>query len=351
MRILEVVSSYESGALMASLIPAIRHLQARDEVTVCCSAGRVSDALIQHAVFPYILPSRMADPRALFRLTSLIKSRHIDVVHAHGSAVAPCCSMAARLAHVPCVATLNDMGYAWQGAQHIVATSQVLQRQLAARGIPAGKITIVHNGIALERCSVMPTAEAKRMAGFNPAIPRAGIFGNMAHVREYLRAWVAVTRQLPHARLLIVGANRSETALRALTQRLHPAAQVEFLPSSTDPHALMQACDVIVNAGADSMTLHAMALARPIIGLQTDEMQEMIGEAGLLMPQHDADALAAAIVRALQDHAWQEHCGTAARQRVATCFDVRHQVEALREVFRRQIHPVPSFSTTQNGLL
>ena len=313
MRILMVVSPCESGALAASLIPAIHHLQSRDEVTVCCADGRMPEAFVEHAVFPLILPTRMADPRTLFRLMSLIMSQKIDVVYAHGSHGAFCCAMAARLMHVPYVAMINEIGHAWHGAQHIVATSQALQRQLVAQGIPNEKITIVRNGIALEHYPVIPTIEAKRIAGFSPAIPRAGIFGNITHAQRYVRAWVEVTQRLPKARLLIVGAGRSEATLRVLAQRLHLATHVEFLPAPADQRALMEACDVILDAGGVTL-LQAMALARPIIGLQTGDVQEIVDcETGLLVPPDDPCALASALVRALQDHAWRDQHGAAAR--------------------------------------
>ena len=57
-----------------------------------------------------------------------------------------------------------------------------------------------------------------------------------------------------------------------------------------------------------------MALSRPVVASNVGGIPEMIedGRTGLLVPPHDADALAAAIVRLLKDHPLADTLGRAA---------------------------------------
>jgi glycosyltransferase involved in cell wall biosynthesis len=101
----------------------------------------------------------------------------------------------------------------------------------------------------------------------------------------------------------------------------------------------MQAMDVVVHASDNEpfgmVIVEAMALGKPVVASNTAGPTEIItaGLNGQLTPFGDAAALAAAILRYLDDAPFARRVGAAARQR-AEAFSSKafaaHVVEALR---------------------
>ena len=120
-----------------------------------------------------------------------------------------------------------------------------------------------------------------------------------------LEAWPVVLRAVPDAYLLIVGEGSRRDALEAQARELRIAHRVVFTGRRDDVPAVTAALDVAVLPSyreAQGLTiLEAMALSRPVVASNVGGIPEMIedGVTGLLVPPHDADALAAAIVRLL----------------------------------------------------
>jgi glycosyltransferase involved in cell wall biosynthesis len=67
-------------------------------------------------------------------------------------------------------------------------------------------------------------------------------------------------------------------------------------------------------------------------------LPEVVGDAGLVVPTRDPEALATAIRRLLGDAALRERLGAAARARAETHFRWSLAAEALAEVYREAIH-------------
>ena len=138
-----------------------------------------------------------------------------------------------------------------------------------------------------------------------------------------LEAWPTVIENVPTARLLVVGEGSMAAQLHdqaeALgllgdscegdrcvgTRHARPGAAVVFTGRREDVPSVTAALDVAVlpsyREAQGLVILEAMALARPVVASNVGGIPEMIedGVTGLLVPPHDADALAAAIIRLL----------------------------------------------------
>ncbi len=114
---------------------------------------------------------------------------------------------------------------------------------------------------------------------------------------------------MPTARLLVVGEGSRREELEAQAIALGIAKTVVFTGRRDDIPAVTAALDVAVlpsDREAQGLTiLEAMALSRPVVASAVGGIPEVIqdGRTGLLVPPHDAAALAAAVVRLLTDHA------------------------------------------------
>jgi glycosyltransferase involved in cell wall biosynthesis len=79
----------------------------------------------------------------------------------------------------------------------------------------------------------------------------------------------------------------------------------------------------------------AMACARPVAGYVGGSVGEVVGEAGITVPDKDVDALVRAVVTLVDDEVYRRSLGAAARARVARDFDPRRTFEQLGDLYQK----------------
>jgi glycosyltransferase involved in cell wall biosynthesis len=120
------------------------------------------------------------------------------------------------------------------------------------------------------------------------------------NIDALLRAWARVAST--PARLRIVGSGPEESALRSLTRELRiPGDSVAFtgaLPRDRVRQALAE-CHVFCLPSRQEAFglafLEAMATGRPVVGARAAGVPEVVGDAGILVPEDDPAALADAL--------------------------------------------------------
>jgi glycosyltransferase involved in cell wall biosynthesis len=124
--------------------------------------------------------------------------------------------------------------------------------------------------------------------------------------------------------LHVVGTGEACVQAEALAERLGIAQRVVFIgqqPSTAMP-AIMRQFDVLVGPSLTTprwkeqfgrMLVEAMACGVPVIGSDSGEIPNVIGDAGIVVPEGDSVTLRAAIARLRDDTA--ERCSLAERGR------------------------------------
>lgn len=94
--------------------------------------------------------------------------------------------------------------------------------------------------------------------------------------------------------------------------------------------------------GLPTVMLEAMALGTPIVATSVTGIPEAVRdlETGLLVPEHDPQALALALARLLHDAPLRVRLADAARRHIEAAFDIRGNAALLRDVFA-QSAPMP----------
>ena len=144
-----------------------------------------------------------------------------------------------------------------------------------------------------------------------------------------MKAFEAVRRAVPDAQLHIVGQDRLPAAEGVVNHgfvrdreqllELMRQAHVFALPSLVDRNPIS--------------ILEAMASSTPCVASDYGAMPEMVGDAGLIAPCNDVDALAQALIRILQDADYARRLGERGRQRFEQIFNW----DSVWSIVRREI--------------
>lgn len=217
---------------------------------------------------------------------------------------------------VRCLERIELMLY--RRAAWIVVVTRSFREDLVRRGVPASKISVVFNGVDVER--FRPEARDPALAAQLGVTDRfvVGYLGTvgMAHAVESIIEAAALLRDEPRVAFLIVGAGarweavdalRRERDLQSVVMRAAlPRDQMPALWSQLDL-ALVHLKDTPVFATViPSKVFEAMAMARPLlVAAPEGELCRIVRDAGAgrIVPPEDPAALATAVRELLGDEA------------------------------------------------
>jgi len=181
-------------------------------------------------------------------------------------------------------------------------------RQAAEPYIP-GEFRIIPCGIDLGRFRPAP-ASGTTGAGRPRRILFVGRLDERKGIEVLLRAFPAVLRSVPGARLSVVGSGPTEQQARRTADELAISAAVDFLGTARpeDLPLVYAGCDAYCapSLGGETLgivLLEAMASGTPVIASDIPGYDETVrnGVDGILVPSGDPEALAAALVNVLTD--------------------------------------------------
>jgi glycosyltransferase involved in cell wall biosynthesis len=243
----------------------------------------------------------------------------------------------------------------------LIAVSRSILAKLEAEGRTSVPVELIYNGVDLERyayqeaCCTLPEEY-----GFPEGSPMVGVVARLEPEKGHetlLDAWPRVLRSVPEARLLVIGEGSLREALEARAESLgllgepcsgdrcvgtrgaRPGAKVLFTGLRDDVPAVTAALDVAVlpsyREAQGLAILEAMALRRPVVATAVGGVPEMIenGRTGLLVPPHDATALANAITRVLTDHPLADMLARAGHDMVHERFSVQAMARAVSAIY------------------
>ena len=152
-------------------------------------------------------------------------------------------------------------------------------------------------------------------------VPEKGVLDLVEAVRK-------LTPPITRVQLVLIGAGPLEAELRA---RARGAVRLEILPARPRDRiaSFYQSLDVFVLPSRTTPTwkeqfgmvaAEAMACGVPVVGSSSGAIPDLVGRAGLIVPEGDADALAAALHRLAIDTRLRGELGAAGRRRSERLF-------------------------------
>jgi len=205
---------------------------------------------------------------------------------------------------------------AYRQAGVVVAVSEKVRKELLEFGVPDRQIRIIQNGVDLQNFS--PGLADRNELGFPEGVPLALFVGDISTPRKNLDTVLNALPKVPGLHLAVAGSTAS-SPYPQLAAQLGLSARVHFLGHRQDVPQLMRAADVFVFPSRYEafplVVLEAMASGLPVITATTSGTAELVGaECGIVMDDpNDADVLAVALKRIVQDPESRKRMGRAAR--------------------------------------
>ena len=217
----------------------------------------------------------------------------------------------------------------------VTACSADLRDRAIGLGADPARASVIPYGVDAAAFARDPGARARGrvLLGVPPDVPLVFAVGRFVRKKgfEYLiDAVPALRARHPRLQVVIGGAGDLEAELRSRAWSAGVADQVRFpglLAHSSVPAALAAADVAVVPSvrddagnvdGLPNVVLEALASGTPVVATPAGGIGAAVtdGENGLLVPERDAAALAAAIDRLLADPGLADRLGEAARNRV-----------------------------------
>lgn len=190
--------------------------------------------------------------------------------------------------------------WAAREAAALITVCQALKDALIELGVPGEKITVLRNGVDLERFAPVDRREARAKLGLNrPTLLSVGYLIE----RKGHHIAIESLRELPEYELLIVGEGEERVSLENLARTLGVAERVRFLGVIPQGNLNLYygAADALVLAssreGWANVLLESMACGTPVVATRSWGTPEVVTapEAGVLMEERSTVALVRAV--------------------------------------------------------
>jgi glycosyltransferase involved in cell wall biosynthesis len=302
-----------------------------------------------------LLAADVRDAAQAVQLALLVRQRGITHLHAHFASVATTVArLAARLAGVTYSFTAHakdifhsevdadDLRRKLADADSVVTVSRYnLEHLRATFGADAARVRLVYNGLDLDEFGYSEPLDRP------PVIAAVGRLVEKKGFDDLLTAVAQLRAEGRQVRLDLVGTGLLEDALAAQVAELgledvvtlHGALPQDEVRRIVRGAAVFAAPCVVAEDGnrdgLPTVVLEAMALGTPCVATPVTGIPEVItdGVTGLLVPERDPAALAAALARVLDHPELAGSLTKAARSLIEAEFNTRHQARTVAASF------------------
>ena len=299
------------------------------------------------------------DPRAVGRLTRILRDGRFDVAHTWIFAADVYGRLAARRAKTPAVVTSEMAVDLWKGRAHlaidrslarwtgrVVGNSRAVVEFYRRVGIPDAKLEMIYSGIEPGPPPTADPTSTRRALGVvetSPLFLFAGRLMAQKAVGDLLMALDVLQHVEPAAVTLIAG----DGPLRAGLERtaagydLLDTGRVRFLGHRSDVPDLIAASDAVVlpsrYEGLPNILLEAMRAGKPVAATAAPGTTELVvaNETGLLTPVAAPTGLARSLRSLARDPALCARLGGAGRARVESEFGLDVMIARFADLYER----------------
>lgn len=272
------------------------------------------------------------DPFAAHKLRGFAHAEQATMVICHGNRALRLALRAFR-GSIPVVAvthnySIDDVKH----AQGVFTITRDLALEVELGGIDKSRIFHMPNMVRIS-----PDVRPHTLYQKTPVIGAMGRFVRKKAFDVYLEAIAILNTRGVHFKALLGGEGEETEALKAKAEALHLSRTVEFTGWVEDKRAFFDRVDFFVLPSHHEpfgiVLIEAMAHGLPCITTDAEGPSEIVhhGVDALLVPRNDAEKLADAMQRLIEDHGVAASLASGGLQLVSTHYSMDAMARRLRE--------------------
>jgi L-malate glycosyltransferase len=370
-RVFHLVDTLNVGGTENQLAQlALRTKQAGSEVVVGClrAEGTLLQAL-QRAGIPVVEFRKektllsLNGAHQLLRLARFLRREKFEVLHAHDLWASLLGVPAARLARTPVVISsrryLADLEWhtPWRNrvlrciyrlsTVVLVNAQAVRERLVGGDKLAPEKIRLVYNAVDVERFAGARRNRAKLLPNIPECAKVIAVLANMysrvkGHAGLISAAQIVCTSR-PDVFFLLIGDGKERPTLEAQSREAGLEKNVVFAGPRTDVAELLACCDLsVLPSKAEAFSnaiLESMSAGLPVVATAVGGNKEIIQNEtnGLLVPPGNPGALAAAILRVVDDPRLAKNLAHAGQDDMRMYFSFDRLLTELDQLYKEHL--------------
>lgn len=286
----------------------------------------------------------------LTRLAGFIRTHGIEIVHAHAARDYHLAALAVRLASRGRLMLTRHVLFPMRGINRpllknvgrVIAVSRAVAESLRRnRVIESSKITVVHNGIDIDRFD-------RSVSKADGDLTVVGTVGHLAPIKGqdvFVRAAALVSARRRGAQFVVIGEDKSpQMSYRSSLERLITELELNEIVSMPgwrdDMPSALSSLTLFVSAARSEpfglAIVEAMAAGLPIVATASEGALEIIddGATGKLVPANDHEALAQAINDLLDNPLERSRLGRNAQLAAREHYSLQRMARDTERIYR-----------------
>lgn len=311
-RILFLVPRMNIGGAETYVYTAAKELRTRGyEIFLASGGGRLADKLKAAGIRTFFVPVRQSKFLSVWRVSSIVKKYHIDVIHANSGAAGIIAARVKRNTSVPVVYTAHgilgnmEKEYVIDQLDQIICVSEYVRQDSIARGFHEDHLLVRYSGIDTERFTA----------------------------NEYGRK--------ENWKLLVIGKGNGLPLLKTKIRAMHLSDKVLCLGHRTDVEHLLNAADLtVLPSHFETFGLvlaEGMAMGKPAIAFSVGGTPEIVkdGETGFLVEKDNEKELYERIKQLDSDRSLLKQFSENGSRWIRSQFTNRRMVDELEVIYHK----------------
>ena len=307
----------------------------------------------------------LRDWREMFRFYRFLRQNRIHMVNTHMFIATFYYAPIARLAGVPVILETTHLMEKWRLGKgffrrnsflidrgfyllldKVLAVSHASKRDLVRmKGVSPDKVAVVQNGRDVDNFDPRKgtrRAELRATYNFKPDDYVFGVFARLNHQKghKYLLTAIKMLKDKGiFLKVILVGDGELKFSLISQCRELDIEDQIVFAGFQKDMPGFLSMIDVMVlpslYEGLPLCAIEALAMEKPVIATAVDGTPEIVihDQTGLLVPAGDSNALADALLFALDNRDLMGRMGVNGRKFALGHFSLHRQVTETEAVY------------------
>jgi len=361
-KILQVIHGMHYGGAENVVFNIIKKINTdKFDVSICCVnfIGDIGEVLNEEGFKIHVLESGIGVVNTLNAVKDIIFTNNIDVVHTHGIpaflAVAPLCVFQKNIkwmhtyhfGNYPHIAKkyLYAQKILSRFAKQLVAVSESQKRAvLKYLSVKENKLTVVFNGVSNNPCLGNQEERDSYRSEFGYTnddfvVASIVVLGKQKGITYLIQSVDAIVKKNSNVKILIVGGGPLEEELKDQASKLAFSESIKFTGWRKDISEIMNAIDLFVLPslweGLPMVLLEAMSSRLPVVVTDIADNANVVnnGEAGILVPPKDPDALADSILKVANDESYAKQLADNAYHRYNSQYAVEKMISNYENIY------------------